>query len=248
VALVTGASRNIGAAVAERLGEEGAIVAVNYRAEGSARDARSVVESIQAAGGIAKAFRADVADEEQVTQMVAEITESLGPPLVLVNNAAADVAFDGPWLATATDGWDHVMRTNLTGAFICARAVYPGMAAAGGGQIVNMSSIRALSGKPGALHYTTSKAGLIGFTRGLARELGAENINVNAIVVGAIETPNERVYGTPEEVDPLVLAGQSVKRRGVPSDIAAATVFLASADASFITGQCIVVDGGWAVP
>jgi 3-oxoacyl-[acyl-carrier protein] reductase len=246
-AIVTGAAKNIGASVAERLGAAGAAVAVNFRSSSSAEDAAAVVERIERNGGRARAVRADVAVETEVQAMVAEVERSLGRPDILVNNAAASVAFSGPWHELTAADWDHICRVNITGAFVCARAVYPWMKQAGRGVIVNMSSVRALLGWPLNLHYTASKAALIGFTRGLAREVGAERIRVNALIIGAIETPEERLYGSPEEVADTVLPLQSLKRRGEPADIADAVTFLVSDGSGFITGQCLTVDGGWAM-
>jgi 3-oxoacyl-[acyl-carrier protein] reductase len=239
VALVTGAAKNIGAAVAE--------VAVNHRSESSADDAAAVVERIRQAGGRAVAVRGDVAAEDDVRALVAQIERELGPVGILVNNAAASVAFTAPWHELTAEQWNHVARVNVTGSFLCARAVYPAMRDAGRGVIVNMSSVRALLGWPGNLHYTSSKAALIGFTRGLAREVGADGIRVNALAIGAIQTPDEDVYGTPEEVAGLVLPLQSLQVRGVPADVASAVAFLASDDGRFISGQCLTVDGGWAM-
>jgi 3-oxoacyl-[acyl-carrier protein] reductase len=247
VALVTGAAKNIGAAVAERLGAEGAAVVVNHRSDSSAADAASVAERILAVGGRAVTIRADVAVEDEVAAMMVEIERTFGPVEILVNNAAASVAYSAPWHQLTADQWNHVARVNLTGSFICARAVYPAMRTAGTGVIVNMSSVRALLGWPGNLHYTSTKAGLIGFTRGLAREVGADGIRVNALVIGAIQTADEDVYGTPEEVAEVVLPLQSLQVRGLPSDIASAVAFLASDDGRFISGQCLTVDGGWAM-
>jgi 3-oxoacyl-[acyl-carrier protein] reductase len=247
VALVTGAAKNIGAAVAERLAGEGAAVAVNHRSVSSADDAAAVVERIEQSGGRAAAFRGDVAAEDDVRALVAQIESELGPVGILVNNAAASVAFTAPWHELTAEQWNHVGRVNVTGSFLCARAVYPAMRDAGGGVIINMSSVRALLGWPGNLHYTSSKAALIGFTRGLAREVGADGIRVNALAIGAIRTPDEDVYGTPEEVAGLVLPLQSLKVRGVPADVASAVAFLASDDGRFISGQCLTVDGGWAM-
>jgi 3-oxoacyl-[acyl-carrier protein] reductase len=245
VALVTGAAKNIGAAVAERLALDGAAVAVNHRAESSRADADGVVARIRDAGGTAAAYRADVGDEAEVEAMVAAVSAELGPPTILVNNAAASVASQVGWLELTVADWDAVLRSNVTAAFICARAAYPAMRDAGHGAIVNMSSVRVLLGRLGNLHYTASKAAIIGFTRSLARELGPDDIRVNALVVGAIRTPEEATYGEPEEVDAMVLDHQSLKRRGLPADVAAFTSLLVSRDAGFVTGQSIVVDGGW---
>lgn len=247
VALVTGAAKNIGAAVAERLAAEGASVAVNFRSAGSAPLAAAVVERIAGAGGRAIAVQGDVAVEADVEAMVAQVTESLGPIGILVNNAAASVAFSAPWHELTAEQWDHEARVNVTGSFLCSRAVYSSMREAGEGAIVNMSSVRALLGWPGSLHYTSTKAALIGFTRGLAREVGREGIRVNALIIGAIQTPEEDVYGTPEEVAAEVLPLQSLQVRGQPSDVASAVAFLASDDGRFISGQCLTVDGGWAM-
>lgn len=245
VALVTGASRNIGAAVAERLAREGAAVAVNYRDERDREAAEWLCARIAAGGDAASAFAADVGDEAAVEAMVARVARELGPPTILVNNAAISIAVQAPWHTLAVPGWDEVLRVNVTGAFICARAVYPHMLSAGRGAIVSMSSVTALLGRTGNLHYVTSKAALIGFTRALAREIGAENIRVNALIVGAIQTPDEDVYGTPRDLEALLFPLQSLKRRGAPADVAGAVAFLVSDDAAFITGQCVTVDGGW---
>jgi 3-oxoacyl-[acyl-carrier protein] reductase len=245
VAIVTGAARNIGAAVAERLAQDGAAVAVNHRAESSRTDAEAVVERIRAAGGGAVAIQADVADEAQVEDMVSRVTGELGPPTILVNNAAASVAGQAPWLDLTAADWDAVLRANVTAAFLCARAVYPAMRASGRGDIVNMSSVRALLGRPGNLHYTASKAALIGLTRTLAREVGGDGIRVNALVVGAIQTPDESIYGDQDQIDAMLIELQALKRRGRPTDVASFTSLLVSEAAGFVTGQSIVVDGGW---
>lgn len=245
VAIVTGAGRNIGAAVATRLAADGAAVVVNYPDAAGRGEAAAVAARIVAAGGRALAVRADVADETEVRAMVAETIEALGHPDILVNNAAVSVAAHAHWSELSGAAWDHVLRVNATGAFLCAKALYPSMHARGGGDIVTMSSVTALLGRIGNLHYVTSKAALIGFTRALAREAGPEHIRVNALILGAIRTPDEAVYGSQEEVDATVLPLQSLKRRGIPSDVGGVVSFLVSGDAGFITGQCIVVDGGW---
>lgn len=245
VALVTGGGRNIGAAVAVRLAADGAAVAVNYPDAGGRCEAEETVERITSAGGRAIAVCADVGDESQVEAMVRRIAEELGPATILINNAAVSVAAQAPWETLTAEAWDRVLRVNVTGAFLCARALYPAMRAAGRGDVVSMSSVTALLGRTGNLHYVTSKAALIGFTRALAREAGPHNIRVNALILGAIKTPDEAVYGPQDEVDAMVLDLQSLKRRGSPRDVGAVVSFLVSADAEFITGQCITVDGGW---
>jgi 3-oxoacyl-[acyl-carrier protein] reductase len=245
VALVTGAAKNIGAAIAARLARDGFAVAVNHRSESSAADAAAVVEAIAAQGGDARAYEADVADPAAVTAMVERVESELGPVTALVNNAATSVAGSVSWLEITPEEWDRVQAANLRGAFLCARAVYAGMVAAGGGSIVNLSSVRVLLGMRGNLHYTTSKAGLIGLTRTLAREVGADGVRVNCVVVGAIHTPDEAVYGDQAELDAMLLEQQSLKVRGQPEDVADAASFLVSPDSRFVTGQCITVDGGW---
>jgi 3-oxoacyl-[acyl-carrier protein] reductase len=204
-----------------------------------------VVARIIDAGGRAIAIRADVSNEAEVEAIVAKAIAAFDHPDILVNNAAGSVAARAPWSGLTAEAWDQVLRVNVTGAFICAKALYRSMRARGGGDIVNISSVMALLGLTGNLHYVTSKAALIGFTRALAREVGNENIRVNALLPGAIRAPDETVYGSQEEVDASVLPLQSLKRRGIPKDIGGVISFLVSGDAGFITGQCITVDGGW---
>ena len=245
VALVTGAARNIGAATAQRLAQDGAAVAVHYHAPPSRADAEAVVAGIVAAGGRAIAIEADLAAEAAVAQMAAAVQRALGGPTILVNNAAASVVGAEPWHEIATDAWDAVLRVNVTGAFLCARAVYPAMRAHGSGRIITMGSVRSPLGRPGNVHYTASKSALEGMGRVLAREMGADAITVNTIIVGAIRTAAEATYGDPSEIDRTLFDLQAIRRRGEPADIANLVAFLASREADFITGQAITVDGGW---
>ena len=245
VAVVTGANRNIGAAIARRLGAAGAAVVVNHPDEPSRKEAEEVAGSIENTGGQAGAVQADVSDPGQVQKMVEAARRLFGRPDILVNNAAVEVASQSPWYSLAPQAWDRVLAVNVTGAFLCAQAVYEDMRSRGRGDIVSLSSITALLGRSGNLHYVTSKSALIGFTRALAREVGGENIRANSIIVGAIQTPQEIAYGEPDVISAELLPLQCLKRRGQPDDIAEVVAFLVSDDAGFITGQSLVVDGGW---
>ena len=189
--------------------------------------------------------QADVSDPAQVQKMVEAARRLFGRPDILVNNAAVEVTSQSPWYSLAPQAWDRVLAVNVTGAFLCAQAVYEDMRSRGRGDIVSLSSITALLGRSGNLHYVTSKSALIGFTRALAREVGGENIRANSIIVGAIQTPQEIAYGEPDVISAELLPLQCLKRRGQPDDIAEVVAFLVSDDAGFITGQSLVVDGGW---
>ena len=202
---------------------------------------------IETGGGSAYAAAGDVADAASVERMATEIERALGPVTILINNAAlTDV--HKPWRQIDEAEWDAVMAVNLKSCFLCFRAVYPAMRTAGWGRVVNISSVTFWLGRPNLVHYVASKAGMVGFTRSLAREVGAEGITVNAITPGAIRTESElELFPEQEEIAGWLATEQAIPRRGRPEDIAAAVDYLVSDRAGFITGQTINVDGGWAM-
>ncbi|HUC37754.1 MAG TPA: 3-oxoacyl-ACP reductase FabG [Acidimicrobiales bacterium] len=241
-AIVTGGGSGIGRAIAERLAAEGHAVAIFDRDQESAT---SVAEKISASGATAVALTVDVTDRPRIDAAVAEVRERLGPATVLVNSAGLD-GFDR-FLSITEDTWDRILAVNLTGTFHCCQAVVPGMIEAGWGRIVNISSSSAHSGQPLMTHYVAAKAGVIGFTKALALELGPKGITVNTIPPGFIDTPMLRAA----EAKGLLGNGLEyhasqtpVRRAGRPEDIAAACAFLVRDEASYITGQVIGVNGG----
>jgi 3-oxoacyl-[acyl-carrier protein] reductase len=247
VALITGASRGIGSAVARRLARDGFAVAINSHGDPLMRTAaEQVAAGIRADGGIALVYPADVSDSGDVDRLFASCEADLGPVRALVLNAAVDRRV--PWRDISEAEWDEYMAVNLKGAFLCSqRAFRDEPARPGGGAIVTVSSVLAQTGAPASLHYATTKAGLIGFTRSLARELGPAGIRVNCVMPGAIKTEAEQIVSTSpaDVIDARVLQRQVLPRRGQPDDIAGAVSFLVSEDSSFMTGQVICVDGGW---
>jgi 3-oxoacyl-[acyl-carrier protein] reductase len=245
VALLTGGSRGIGAALSLGLAREGARVVVNYFTSASA--AAAVVDEIRASGGDAIKVQADVSRSQEVKRLVDEAANRYGAVDILVNNAAMTEVHK-PWLSISEDEWDRVMAVNLKSCFLMSRAVYPLMRQSQWGRIINLSSVTFFTGQANLLHYVASKGGIIGLTRTLARELGPDGITVNAISPGAIQTESElRSFPDQEAVRSYLLGAQAVKRRGVPEDIVGATVLLASDAGAFITGQTVNVDGGWAM-
>ena len=237
-ALVTGASRGIGRAIALRLAAEGASVAVNYHS--GEDEAASVVSEITASGGSAIAFQASVASAEEANRLVDATVEALGGIDILVNNAG--ITRDNLLMRLSEDDWDAVLDTNLKGAFLCTKAAIRPMLRQRSGRIVNMSSIVAITGNPGQANYTAAKAGLIGFTKTIAREVASRGITVNALAPGFIET--QMVEAIPEDLRKQILERIPLGQFGTPDDVARSVVFLASDDGAYITGQVIGIDGG----
>lgn len=246
VALVTGASRGIGAAVCRGYAREGAAVAVNHLPEPTmAALAESVVDDIRRDGGQALAVPGDLSSPEDVTAMVARVQDGFGSVDILVNNAAAQERV--PWTDITQEAWNHVLAVNLTGPLLLAQAVHAGMRVKGYGKIIMVSSVTAQLGMTSLLHYVTTKAGLIGFTRSLAREVGAEGIRVNAVMPGAIRTEQEveDFPGQQDELREMLAERQCLPDRLVAEDLVGTFVYLAAPASDAVTGQTILVDGGW---
>ena len=245
VALITGASRGIGAAVAKLFAAEGASVVVNTNPDAQmSKLADDVVASIKSEGGTALKIAADISSEEQVTEMIATINRELGDVDVLVTNAAYGIR--KPWHEISVEQWDYTQAVNLRGAFLCAKACYPGMLRRKGGNIITVTSVTVELGMAGHLDYVSSKSALIGFTRALAREVGKDGIRVNSVMPGAIRTEQEIALGfDEEELKVLSAERQCIPRRGFADDLAGTFLYLASDDSSFVSGQVINVDGGW---
>ncbi len=241
VALVTGASRGIGKAIALRLAADGHGVAVNYTANAEAAD--RVVDEIRAGGGTAIAVRADVGDSAAVADMFETVEDTLGRVEVLVNNAG--ITRDGLLLRMGPDDWNSVIETNLTSVYLCTRAAMRSMVRARWGRVISVSSISGISGNPGQANYAASKAGIIGFSKSIAREVGSRGITVNVVAPGFIET--DMTEGLGDETARLVAEQAALARLGRPEEVAAAVGYLASDDAAYVTGQTLVVDGGLAL-
>jgi len=241
VALVTGASRGIGRAIAEHLGGSGHRVVVNYHSSPEAAD--DVVAAIRSVGGDAMNIEADVGDAEAVGTMFGRVQDAWGPIDVLVNNAG--ITRDNLLLRMNPDDWDAVLETNLRSAYLCTRAALRGMLKARWGRIVSVTSVSGISGNPGQANYAAAKAGLIGLTKSVAKEVGSRGITANAVAPGFIET--DMTAGLGDDLRDAAAGGIALGRFGTPGEIASAVGYLASDAASYITGQVIVVDGGLAI-
>jgi 3-oxoacyl-[acyl-carrier protein] reductase len=238
VALVTGASGGIGGAIAAELARAGAQVALNYSR--NAARAEAAAGEIEAAGGQAFAVQADITDPAAVDAMIARVQERWGRLDVLVNNSG--VTRDGLLMRMKDDDWDTVLDTNLKGAFHCSRAAVKLMMKQRSGRIIVISSVVGVIGNPGQTNYCASKAGLIGFTKALAKEVGSRGITVNAVAPGFITT--EMTAALTDEQSERIRANVPLGSLGEPPDVAEAVAFLSSDGAKYITGHVLQVDGG----
>jgi 3-oxoacyl-[acyl-carrier protein] reductase len=237
-ALVTGAGRGIGRAIALELARHGAQVAINYSR--SSAEAEALAQEITAFGGTALAVQFDVSNEEQVEKGFATIAERFGGLQILVNNAG--VAVDGLLLRTKLSDWDRTIGINLSGAFLCSRSAVRPMMKAKWGRIINLSSIIGEMGNAGQAAYSASKSGLFGLTKSLAKELGSRNITVNAVAPGFIET--DMTQGMSAEQREAMLNEIPLGRLGTVEDVAGTILFLCSNSAGYITGEILAVNGG----
>ena len=238
VAIVTGAGRGIGHAIAVRLASEGARVASVSRTEANAQKTADEINAARA--DAAKAYSVDVSDHAAVQAAGAQILEDFGRVDILVNNAG--VTRDGLSMRMSVEDWDTVLNTNLKGAFNFVQAVQRSMIKQRSGRIINISSVIGLIGNAGQANYAASKAGLLGLTKSLAREMASRGITVNAVAPGLIETDMTAVLS--EEIRKTILSKIPLGSLGAPDDIASAVAFLASPEARYITGQVLAVDGG----
>jgi 3-oxoacyl-[acyl-carrier protein] reductase len=242
-ALVTGASRGIGAATARALAADGWSVGINYSRD---RDgAETVADSIEEGGGTAVALGADVADAAAADEMLARLTEKLGPVLVLVNNAG--MTADNLSMRLSDEDWSRVLDVNLTGAFRLTRAALGPMMRQRFGRVINVSSVSGLRANPGQANYAASKAGLIAFTRTVAAEVARRGVTVNAVAPGLIETELTREFtgnGSDSHGSSSLLDAIPARRPGTPEEVAACIRFLASDQAAYVTGAVLPIDGG----
>lgn len=238
IALVTGGSRGIGRAIALELGRRGATVVINYQS--SADAANAVLEEIKASGGDGMTMQADVSDAEQVDALFKAVVQAYGKVDILVNNAGT--TRDNVIMLLKPEDFDAVIDTNLRSAWLCSRAASRLMMKKRSGRIINITSVVGIAGNGGQTNYSASKAGMIGLTKSLAKEIASRGITVNAVAPGFIET--DMTAKLSEDILKQAIAAIPLGRSGQPEDVAKAVVFLASDAASYITGQVLVVDGG----
>jgi 3-oxoacyl-[acyl-carrier protein] reductase len=238
IVVVTGAGRGIGHAIATQLASEGARVACVSRTEANAKKTANEINAMHA--DTAKAYAVDVADHAAVQKIGAQILRDFGKIDILINNAG--MTRDGLAMRMSLEDWDSVINTNLRGAFSFTQAVLRAMIKQRNGRIINISSVSGIMGNAGQTNYAASKAGLIGFTKSLARELASRNITVNAVAPGFVTT--DMTAGLSDEVKKALHAKIPLGKTGTPEDIANAVAFLASAEAGYITGHTLCVDGG----
>ena len=241
IALVTGGSRGIGRAIALELGRRGASVAVNYH--GSADAAQEVVETIEAAGTKAQAFQANISDFEEGQNLVKTVIIEMGGLDILVNNAG--IIRDNLIMMMKESDWDDVLDTNLKGTFTCSKTAVRHMMRKRYGRVVNITSVAGQMGNPGQSNYSASKAGQIGFTKALAREVAPRKITVNAVAPGYVET--DIFESVPDEAKEALMGMIPLARTAQAEEIGYAVAFLCSDQAAYITGQVLAVDGGIAM-
>ncbi len=239
VAVVTGGSRGIGKAIAEKFAAEGASVAILYSSNSASADA--VVEEIRNAGGTAKAYQCHVENSDEVGKTIDEVVNDLGKIDILINNAG--ITRDKLLMMMKEEDFDDVISVNLKGAYNTMRKVCPMLARQRWGRVINLSSIAGINGNAGQVNYSASKAGLIGMTKSAAREFAGRGITVNAIAPGFVETDMTEKFASDENVMKRIPVG----RMGRPDEIASLALFLASDAAAYITGEVIRIDGGLAI-
>lgn len=237
VALVTGGARGIGRSIVLELAHQGSDVVVS---DVDFQGAEKVVREVEGLGLHSLAVKADVSEGDDVKMLVAKATEMFGRVDILVNNAG--ITRDNLLMRMREEEWDLVLRVNLKGAFLCTRGVVRGMMKQRRGKVINIASVVGVMGNAGQANYAASKAGLIGFTKSVAKEVASRNIQVNAIAPGYIET--DMTADLPEEVKENFLASIPAKRPGSPEDVARVVAFLASSASDYMTGQVLHVDGG----
>ena len=241
IAVITGASRGIGAAIAKKMAENGATVIINY--QGSVQAAQALEAEIREKGGKAVTYKCDVSDFDKCEKFIGDIVKEYGRIDILVNNAG--ITRDGLLMGMKEEDFDRVIKTNLKGAFNCLKAVTPIMLKQKYGKIVNMASVVGVVGNPGQVNYCASKAGLIGMTKSLAKEIGSRNITVNAIAPGFIDTDMTKILS--DDQKKKILSQIPLNKFGNVEDIANVALFLGSENSNYITGQVIHVDGGMAM-